>query len=59
MKERIERDMVCVRERCGYRWVSRIASPKCCPKCKCRLDVGEVSSDKGDEFLDDRAIGLD
>ena len=64
--ERVERSMKCPRGKCGYEWESRVFEPRECPKCKKRLDweigdytLPEVSSDKGDKFLDDRAIGLD
>ena len=34
----------CPRKECGYRWWSRIKSPKCCPKCKRYLKGGKFES---------------
>jgi predicted Zn-ribbon and HTH transcriptional regulator len=25
--------------KCGYRWETRVAKPKACPRCKTRLDI--------------------
>jgi len=31
---------------CGYRWRSRKANPKACPRCKYRLDTSAISEEK-------------
>ena len=30
-------DITCPNNNCGYRWTSRVESPKACPKCKQRV----------------------
>lgn len=54
-------ECTCENVKCGHVWLSRKPEPPLvCPRCGNRKwNKSEVSSDKGDEFLDDRAIGLD